>query len=71
MIGAVRSYDSRRGAGLLTPDKGGEDIAVFVSEVERAGLATLTEGQRLTFDVRTDRLRRRSFAVNLELLAVA
>ena len=71
MIGAVRSYDSRRGAGLLMPDAGGADVAVFVSEVERAGLATLTEGQRLTWDVRTDRMRQRSFAVNLELLAIA
>ena len=43
-------------------------IAVFVSEVERAGLATLIEGQRLQYSVQTDRVRKRTYAVRLELL---
>jgi cold shock protein len=68
MNGAVKSYDSRRGAGELTRDDGGGEIAVFVSEVERAGLAGLTAGQRLSFAVQTDRLSKRSFAIRLELI---
>lgn len=68
MNGIVKSYDPRRGMGELTPDSGGADVAVFVSEVERAGLARLTPGDRLSFTVQTDRMRKRSFAVKLELI---
>lgn len=68
MIAIVKSYDPRRGAGELSPEGGGAAIAVFVGEVERAGLATLTTGQRLSYSVQTDRIRKRSFAVGLVLL---
>lgn len=68
MNGVVKSYDARRGMGELTRDDGGGDIAVYVSEVERAGLADLAVGQRMSFSVQTDRMRRRSFAVRLEML---
>jgi CspA family cold shock protein len=66
--GAVKSYDARRGMGELSRDDGGADISVFVSEVERAGLVTLAVGQRLSFAVQTDKMRKKSFAVRLELL---
>ncbi|MBY0564903.1 MAG: cold shock domain-containing protein [Hyphomonadaceae bacterium] len=68
MIGIVKSYDPRRGMGELSPESGGAEIRVFVSEVERAGLATLLPGQRLSYTVQTDRMRKSSFAVRLELL---
>jgi CspA family cold shock protein len=68
MNGVVKSYDARRGMGELTREDGGGDIAVYVSEVERAGLGELTVGQRMSFSVQTDRMRRRSFAVRLEML---
>jgi CspA family cold shock protein len=68
MKGVVKTYDGRRGAGRLTPDGGGQDVDVFVGEVERAGLVTLEAGQRIGFAIQTDRLRKRSFAVRLELL---
>lgn len=54
--------------GELAPENGGNDVAVFVSEVERAGLPTLTVGQRVSFSVQTDKMRKRSFAVRLELV---
>jgi CspA family cold shock protein len=68
VIASVKSYDSRRGVGELAPEDGGAAIAVFVSEVERAGLATLTAGQRLSCSVQTDPMRKRTYAVKLELL---
>lgn len=68
MNGTVKSYDVRRGVGELTPENGSSDVAVFVSEVERAGLPSLSVGQRLSFSVQTDKMRKRSFAVRLELL---
>lgn len=68
MNGVVKAYDPRRGMGELGRDDGGKDVAVFVSEVERAGLSTLDVGQRVSFTVQTDPMRKRSFAVRLELL---
>jgi CspA family cold shock protein len=65
VIGAVKSYDPRRGMGLISPDRGGADVAVFASELERAGFSELVSGDRISFDVQTDRALRRSFAVNL------
>ncbi len=66
MIGTVKTYDPRRGTGELARDDGGANVAVFASEIERAGLASLAVGQRLSFDVQTDRSLGRSFAVNLD-----
>lgn len=68
MDGAVKSYDARLGVGLICPDRGGVDIAVHASEVERAGFARLASGERLSFDVMTDKAQGRSFAVNLNRL---
>lgn len=65
MIGTVKSYDQRRGVGVITPTRGGPDVAVYVSEVERAGLASLFAGDPINYDVRTDRASGRSFAINL------
>ena len=68
MIGVVKSYDPKRGKGALTPDNGGVDIAVFASELERAGLTGLASGARLSFDVKADHALGRRFAVNLQML---
>jgi len=68
MIGAVKSYDARRGMGMIAPEGGGAEVAVFISEIERAGFTGLLSGERLRFDVRTDRALRRSMAVNLSRL---
>jgi CspA family cold shock protein len=64
----VKAYDSRRGLGEISRVDGGADVAVFVSEVERAGLANLVIGQRLSFAVQSDPQRKRRFAVRLELI---
>ena len=68
MNGAVKTYDVRRGMGELSRDDGGADVSVFVSEVERAGLSGLAIGQRLSFSVQTDKMRKKSFAVRLALI---
>jgi CspA family cold shock protein len=53
---------------MIAPDRGGADIPVHVSEIERAGFTGLSSGERLSFDVQTDRALGRSFAVNLARL---
>lgn len=64
MIGVVKSYDRRRGVGEVTLDRSDDAVLVYVAEVERAGLATLTPGDRLSFDIKAGRALGR-FAINL------
>ncbi|MGQ0532554.1 MAG: cold-shock protein [Caulobacteraceae bacterium] len=61
----MTSYDARRGLGFISPDGGGADIAVHSNEVESAGFPGLASGDRLSFDVKTDKALGRTFAVNL------
>ena len=65
-IGTVKWYKEAKGYGLIAPDNVSKDVFVQISAVERAGLGTLTDGQKINFDVETGRDRRES-AVNLSL----
>ena len=65
-IGTVQWYNEAKGFGFIAPDNGSKDVFVHISAVERAGLGTLTDGQKINFDVETGRDRRES-AVNLSL----
>jgi len=64
-IGTVLWFDVRKGYGLLKPDGGGADVQVSICALERAGLASLDQGQRLSFEVVRDERIGRSRAVNL------
>lgn len=64
-IGQVKFFNSAKGFGFIAPEGGGKDVFVHVSAVEAAGLRTLNEGQRITFDVEAD--KRGPKAVNLKL----
>jgi CspA family cold shock protein len=61
--GTVKFFNSTKGFGFITPEGGGKDVFVHVSAVERAGLRTLNEGQRVSFDTEQD--ARGAKAVNL------
>ncbi len=63
--GTVKWFDSRKGFGFIQPEAGGKDVFVHISAVERAGLSTLNEGQRVSFDVVADRRTGKSAAENL------
>ena len=65
-IGTVKWYNEAKGFGFIAPDNGSKDVFVHISAVERAGRGTLTDGQKINFDVETGRDRRES-AVNLSL----
>jgi cold shock protein len=54
-IGIVKFFNSARGFGFIAPESGEKDVFVHVSAVERAGLGTLTEGQRIGYEVVTER----------------
>ncbi|HUK08835.1 MAG TPA: cold-shock protein [Stellaceae bacterium] len=53
--GTVKWFNPVKGYGFIQPSDGGRDVFVHISAVERAGLGSLTEGQRVSFDVTTER----------------
>jgi CspA family cold shock protein len=54
-IGTVKWFNSQKGFGFIKPDDGGNDVFVHISAVERAGLGVLNEGQKLRYEVVSDR----------------
>ncbi len=52
-IGTTKFFNETKGFGFITPEDGSKDVFVHISAVEQAGLGTLTEGQRVEFDVET------------------
>ena len=53
--GTVKFFNTQKGYGFITPSDGSRDVFVHISAVERAGMMTLSEGQRLTYDVLSER----------------
>lgn len=53
--GTVKWFNSQKGYGFIQPDDGGKDVFVHVSAVERAGMTTLQEGQKIAYEMATDR----------------
>ncbi|MEE4351020.1 MAG: cold-shock protein [Pacificimonas sp.] len=54
-VGTVKFFNSDKGYGFIQPEDGGKDSFVHISAVQAAGMDTLTEGQRLSYDVETGR----------------
>jgi cold shock protein len=63
--GIVKWFDNQKGFGFIQPESGGKDVFVHISAVERAGMSTLNEGQKVSFDVVADRRSGKSAAENL------
>ena len=66
-IGTVRWFDVPKGYGFIKPDDGGDDVLVSICALERAGIASLDQGQRLSFDVVRDERIDMPRAVNLSV----
>ena len=62
--GTVKWFNATKGFGFIQPDGGGKDVFVHISAVERAGLNSLNEGQKVSFDVQEE--RGKLAAVNLK-----
>lgn len=54
-VGTVKWYNSTKGFGFIQPDDGGKDAFVHVSAIERAGMSDLREGQKISFELVTDK----------------
>ncbi|MBL8630820.1 MAG: cold-shock protein [Rhodospirillaceae bacterium] len=53
--GTVKWFNKVKGYGFVQPSDGGKDVFVHITAVERAGLDTLNEGQKVTYDLMTER----------------
>ena len=65
MTGTVKFFNGERGYGFITPNDGGRDVFVHITALERAGLKSLIEGQRISYDVEPDKKGKGPKAVNL------
>ena len=53
--GTVKWFNSQKGFGFIQPDDGGKDVFVHATALERAGMSSLQEGQRVSYEVVTER----------------
>lgn len=65
--GIVKWFNGQKGFGFIQPQAGGPDVFVHISAVERAGLSSLNEGQKLSYEIVTDKRTGKSSADRLEL----
>ncbi|MFC3206093.1 MAG: cold-shock protein [Mesorhizobium sp.] len=66
ITGTVKFFNSTKGFGFITPEDGSTDVFVHISAIERAGMRTVVEGQKLSFDVVKDNRNGKSAAENLQ-----
>jgi CspA family cold shock protein len=64
--GTVKWYNETKGYGFIQPDNGGKDVFVHASALERAGLRGLAEGQKISYEVESDRRTGKESAGNLK-----
>jgi CspA family cold shock protein len=64
--GTVKWFNGQKGYGFIQPEEGGADVFVHISAVERAGLSTLKEGQKISYELERGRNGKTS-AVNLRV----
>ena len=65
-VGTVKWFNSNKGFGFIQPDSGGADVFVHITAVERAGLQSLNEGQKISYEEQRDPKRGKTSAVNLK-----
>jgi cold shock protein len=66
-VGTVKFFNAQKGYGFIAPEDGGNDAFVHISAVEQAGLGTLNQDQRVSYELETDQ-RGRTSAVQLQAL---
>ncbi len=64
--GTVKWYNETKGYGFIQPDNGGKDVFVHATALERAGMRSLVEGQKISYEVEADRRTGKESATNLQ-----
>ncbi|MEL6478152.1 MAG: cold-shock protein [Pseudomonadota bacterium] len=66
--GTVKWFNATKGYGFIQPDEGGSDVFVHISAVERSGMTSLNDGQKLSYELAEDRRSGRTSADQLQSL---
>jgi CspA family cold shock protein len=66
VTGTVKWYNETKGYGFIQPDHGGKDVFVHATALERAGLRGLAEGQKVSYEVESDRRTGKEWAGDLK-----
>jgi CspA family cold shock protein len=66
--GKVKWFNATKGYGFIAPDSGGGDVFVHISALERSGLSSLNENQKVSFEIKEDPRRGKSSAENLKAI---
>ncbi|MCS0501356.1 cold-shock protein [Ancylobacter mangrovi] len=64
--GTVKWFNGQRGYGFIQPDQDGPDVFVHITQVERSGLMSLSDGQKISFDIEADRRSGKQSAANIK-----
>jgi CspA family cold shock protein len=67
-VGTVKWFNGQKGFGFIQPDDGGNDVFVHISAVERAGMSSLNEGQKVSFELERDQRSGKTSAGQLQAL---
>ena len=65
--GTVKFFNAERGFGFIQPEDGSNDVFVHATALEAAGIRSLTDGQKVTFDVTMDQRKGKTSASNVQL----
>jgi cold shock protein len=66
--GTVKWFNGQKGFGFIQPESGDKDVFVHISAVERAGMSSLNEGQKVSYDIVADSRSGKSAAENLRAI---
>jgi CspA family cold shock protein len=66
--GTVKWFNPTKGYGFIQPDNGGSDVFIHISAVERSGLSSLNEGQRISYDEEVDPRKGKTAATNIKVV---
>ena len=64
--GTVKWFNTEKGYGFVEPDEGGKDVFVHISAVQRSGMDSLNEGQKISYELATDRRTGKQAADNIQ-----
>lgn len=65
--GTVKWFNETKGYGFIEPSSGGKDVFVHISEVQRAGLSGLNDGQAISYELKADEARGKTSAIKLTI----